>query len=265
MNHIVSLSGGTSSAVAANRVIERYDKNKIALWFADTLWEDQDLYRFLDDLESYWGIPIHRSIQGKTPLEVFTDAKIIPNSRFAPCSRMLKLRPFRKFLRKHPKPVTVHLGIDWTESHRMERPKATYEEMEGVSVDFPLMWEPYANPPHRVETESWGIKTPRMYDMGYPHNNCGGRCIRQGIKTWERTHTYFNDRYNEVADWEEKQIERFPQLQGRGIARNHENYNDNSQPYRTLKEYEKKFLDGKQAVMPMFESNDDTFACICDY
>ena len=75
----------------------------------------------------------------------------------------------------------------------------------------------------------------------------------------------FNDRYNEVSDWEEKQIERFPQLQGRGIARNHENYNDNSQPYRTLKEYEKKFLDGKQAVMPMFESNDDTFACICDY
>tara|TARA_R110000824_G_scaffold82277_6_gene206293 strand:- start:505 stop:657 length:153 start_codon:yes stop_codon:yes gene_type:complete len=47
MNHIVSLSGGISSAVAANRVIERYDKDKVTLWFADTLWEDQDLYRFL--------------------------------------------------------------------------------------------------------------------------------------------------------------------------------------------------------------------------
>ena len=47
MNHIASLSGGTSSAVAANRVIERYDKDKITFWFTITFWEDQDLYRFL--------------------------------------------------------------------------------------------------------------------------------------------------------------------------------------------------------------------------
>ena len=42
--HIVSLSGGTASAVAAERVINRYGKDNVTLWFADTLCEDEDLY-----------------------------------------------------------------------------------------------------------------------------------------------------------------------------------------------------------------------------
>ena len=45
MKHIVSLSGGTASAVAANRVIQRKGKDNVILWFADTSWEDEDLYR----------------------------------------------------------------------------------------------------------------------------------------------------------------------------------------------------------------------------
>ena len=43
MQHIVSLSGGSASAVAADRVIERYGSDSVTLWFADTLWEDEDL------------------------------------------------------------------------------------------------------------------------------------------------------------------------------------------------------------------------------
>ena len=54
MKHIVSLSGGTASAVAANRVIQRKGKDNVILWFADTSWEDEDLYRFLIDLENFW-------------------------------------------------------------------------------------------------------------------------------------------------------------------------------------------------------------------
>ena len=55
MKHIVSLSGGTASAVAADRVLKRYGAEDTTLWFADTSWEDEDLYRFLIDLEEYWG------------------------------------------------------------------------------------------------------------------------------------------------------------------------------------------------------------------
>jgi hypothetical protein len=43
MQHIVSLSGGTASAVAADRVLTRYGPENTTLWFADTSWEDEDL------------------------------------------------------------------------------------------------------------------------------------------------------------------------------------------------------------------------------
>ena len=151
MQHIVSLSGGTASAVAADRVLTRYGPENTTLWFADTSWEDEDLYRFLEDLEAYWKVTIVRYKDGRTPLEVAEQASIIPNNNIAPCSFKLKVEPFRKFIEQLPKPITVHLGMDFTEQHRMISPKAKYEEIEGITVDFPLMWEPVAMPPQRFE------------------------------------------------------------------------------------------------------------------
>ena len=90
MKHIVSISGGSASAVAADRVIKRYGSENVTLWFADTLWEDEDLYRFLDDLESRWEKKIVRFTDGRTPLQVAEDRKLIPNSWAAPCSHLLK-------------------------------------------------------------------------------------------------------------------------------------------------------------------------------
>ena len=102
MKHIVSLSGGTASAVAAHRVIERYGAENTVLWFADTKWEDEDLYRFLDDLEKFFQIPIQRYVDGRTPLEVAEQRKLIPNNRMAPCSLELKVYPFSKFVKQLP-------------------------------------------------------------------------------------------------------------------------------------------------------------------
>ena len=201
MKHIVSLSGGTASAVAADRVLKRYGAEDTTLWFADTSWEDEDLYRFLKDLEAYWGVTIVRYTDGRTPLEVAEQASIIPNQRRAPCSLQLKIKPFTDYITAMPKPLTVHLGLDFTEMHRSERPKAEYEKIPGVTVDLPLLWEPVAKPPHRYAVEEWGIETPRLYKLGFPHNNCGGRCVRQGVNEWLRLKHTFPDRFIEVADW----------------------------------------------------------------
>ena len=86
MKHIVSLSGGSASAVAAERVINRYGLENTILWFADTLWEDEDLYRFLEDLEMRWEKKIIRHTDGRNPLQVAEDRKLIPNSWAAPVS-----------------------------------------------------------------------------------------------------------------------------------------------------------------------------------
>lgn len=203
MQHIVSLSGGISSAFAADRVINRYGRDNVKLWFADTNWEDEDLHRFMADCMKRWGGELITYKDGRTPLQVAEHKKIIPNQRRAPCTEVLKIWPFRRFLRKQAKPLTVHLGMDWREQDRMARPKKKYEAIKGVTVDFPLMWEPWIEENYFdiVENE-WGIKPARAYANGFTHDNCGGRCIKAGIKHWLTLKKHYPERFAEVRDWE---------------------------------------------------------------
>lgn len=207
MKYICSLSGGVASAVATDRAIQRYGRENVTLWFADTSWEDPDLYRFLDDLMQRWGGDLIRYKDGRTPLQIAETQNIIPNSRIAPCTKELKIFPFRRYLKTVPKPVTVLLGLDWKEQHRHEGPRRNYESIEGVTVDYPLMWKPFEHQPYQTVVFSWGIKVPVLYALGWGHNNCGGRCVKQGMKDWLRLRQEFPERFNDVRDWETQQRE----------------------------------------------------------
>ena len=248
--------------MAADRVIERYGKENVILWFADTSWEDEDLYRFLADCEARWGITVTRFCDGRTPLEVAEQASIIPNQRRAPCSLQLKVKPFTNFITDLPKPITVHLGLDFTEVHRMDRPKAEYEKIPGVTVDLPLMWEPVAMPPHRRVTEEWGLETPRLYKMGFPHNNCGGRCVRQGIKEFQRLKHAFPGRFAEVAEWEQRQREKGGARADYAILRDRRG--GELRPM-TLNAIADKMGEQIPLGVNMEESNEDVISCFCDY
>jgi hypothetical protein len=262
MKHFISLSGGTASAVAADRVLTRYGRNDTVLWFADTMWEDEDLYRFLSDLEAYWEKTIVRYTNGQTPLEVASKKSIIPNNKIAPCSLELKIKPGLEFVAKLAKegPVTVHMGLDFTEMHRGAKPKESYESIEGVSFDLPLLWKPIANPPHRKVTESWGIKTPRLYDLGFPHNNCGGRCVRQGIREWVRLKATFPERFKEVKEWEAAQRAKGGPRAKYSIAKNQSGSKVFSLP---LDELERRYAQGQQLFLGSEPSQEDAFGCFC--
>ncbi len=259
MHHIVSISGGSASAVAADRVINKYGSENVTLWFADTLWEDEDLYRFLEDLEYRWEKTIVRFTDGRTPLEVAEDKKLIPNSWAAPCSHVLKQIPFRDFLNKMEKPVTVHLGLDFTEEHRHAKPKEIYESIDGVSVEFPLMWKPLAHMGYTNTIESWGIKPPRLYSLGFPHNNCGGRCVRQGIKEWLRLKQFMPERFNEVKDWETEQRNKGGARANRSILKDRKG--GTTKPL-TLARLER---DNSDTQVDMFATQGDSYSCFCEY
>lgn len=205
MRYVVSLSGGKASAVAAERAIARYGRGAVDLFFADTSWEDEDLYRFLDDCLARWGGDLIRHTDGRTPLQVFEDQHIIPTQRIAPCTFKLKIAPFRRWLTAQPKPLTVLLGLDWRERHRLDAPRRNYGALAGVAVDFPLLWTPLEYRPYGDVVRSWGIAEPRMYAQGFPHNNCGGRCVKQGQGEWLRLREAFPARFAEVRDWEQAQ------------------------------------------------------------
>jgi 3'-phosphoadenosine 5'-phosphosulfate sulfotransferase (PAPS reductase)/FAD synthetase len=249
MKHVVSLSGGTASAVVGDLVLKKYGRDNVTLFFMDTNWEDEDLHRFLKDLESYWEKEIVRVKDGRTPLQVGEDVKFMLNSRVRQCSIQLKIKPFKEMILKHEKPVTIHLGLDWSEEHRMATPKKQYEEIKGVFVDYPLIWKPITTKKYSEIVESWGIEIPRMYKMGYPHNNCGGRCIAQGRATWKRTQHFFPERYQEVQDWEEKMEKWLPTAKGKTIVKG-----------TSLKELAKVGQD----QMSMFTA-EDSYGCFCAY
>lgn len=261
VNYVVSISGGVASAVAADRALQRY--GDVSLWFADTLWEDPDLHRFLQDLELHWGRPILKYADGRTPLEVAEEEQVIPNSSIAPCSRELKIKPFRSFLERVEKPVTVLLGLDWREQHRMDAPRKHYGSMLGVYVDFPLMWTPLEVRPYTEVVESWGIAPPRLYALGFPHNNCGGRCVRQGIAEWGRLRRTFPERYQEVRDWELEQRSKGGARSGRSILRDRRRGEDRPMTLASLEQRLRREVIRyvrKTVRLPQ----DDRSACFCN-
>ena len=185
MKNVVAISGGLASAIMANSVLSKIDDNA-ELVFTDTKWEDPDLYRFLDDLESYWGIEITRLSDGRNPEQLFYDEGILGSNRVPICSRLLKAKILQEYVKKYDS-VTVYFGIDLSEEHRAPRITNIYDQLK-VYTRFPLIEKRvFSNKKQfawEVE-ENWGIVIPRLYREGFPHNNCNGGCVRQGEKYWK--------------------------------------------------------------------------------
>lgn len=270
MRHIVSLSGGTASAVATDRVINRYGRHKVDLWFANTSWEDEDLHRFIADCKQRWGGNILHYRDGRTPLQVAEDQKIIPNQMLAPCSFRLKTDPFEAFLWKTIRPVTVHIGLNWDEEQtridkrrywqriggKPHRPNGYATRVPGVYEDYPLLWKPLCWDT-QAEVRSWGIEIPRLYKMGFPHNNCGGRCVKQGIAEWNRLRIHLPERFAEVRNWEQAQRAKGGKLANYAICRDQSG--GKVKPLTLLE------IENRNQPADNQPAQEDLFGCFCNY
>jgi hypothetical protein len=199
IRHVVMYSGGITSWAAARHVADRHGTSNLTLLFADTGAEDEDLHRFNRDVEANIGIPITAVSDGRTPQQVFRDVRFLGNTRIAPCSHLLKQEPCRQWMEANTNPATttIYLGIDWSEMHRIPSIERNWAPWP---VRFPLCDPPY------VDKRGWiaaaraaGIEPPRLYGLGFAHNNCGGACVRGGQAQWTHLLRAFPDRY---ADWE---------------------------------------------------------------
>jgi len=178
--HIVMFSGGIGSYLAAKRVIQEHGTEHVTLLFADTLQEDQDLYRFLDDAASCLGVPVTRIAEGRTPWQVFKDARFLGNSRVDLCSKALKRDPCYRWLEENCEPgaCRIYVGIDWSESHRYEKIRDRNKVWRYYA---PLCEPPYLSPAQAKQAViDDGIRIPRLYTEGFAHNNCGGFCVKAG-------------------------------------------------------------------------------------
>lgn len=188
MRYLVQYSGGAGSYEAARRVIEREGAASVTLLFADTKIEDPDLYRFLDQTEALLGVPITRLADGRTPWEVFRDVRFIGNTRADPCSKVLKRELCDRWRDANfdREDTVVVLGLDWTETHRIEGATARFASM-GWRTEFPLNERPWFDKAAVLaDLAAKGVEMPRLYRLGFAHNNCGGFCIKAGLGHFER-------------------------------------------------------------------------------
>lgn len=197
---IAMFSGGVGSWAAAKRAKERFDT--ITLLFTDTLIEDPDLYRFLDEAAADVGAPLVKVADGRTPWQVFHDVRMLGNSRIAPCSRVLKQEPARRWVEENAPGAAIVLGLDWTEEHRLAPAQRGWAPHLVVA---PLTERPYlAKSELLAKLDAAGIARPSLYQEGFLHNNCGGGCVRAGMGQFRHLYRARPETY---AEWEAGEAE----------------------------------------------------------
>ena len=245
MTYQISFSGGIGSAVSALIAHEKgLDYNLI---FADTLIEDEDLYRFNKDIARVTGKDIVHLTDGRTPWDVYADRKWIGNTRTAHCSTELKTKPVQEWLKHNAKESDpLVLGMEWSEKDRIDRAAANWAPRPVVSL---LNRYKIIRPMFEPMLANYGIKKPRLYDQGYQHNNCGGYCCKAGLVQFERLYRTNPKRFA----YHEKEMERVMAEIGptarpflRKVAGGITNY-------ITLKEF-REDLDAGTMELPMFDS-----------
>jgi len=207
IKHLVMFSGGVCSWAAAKRVVAKEGAENVTLLFADTKMEDEDLYRFLDESAENVGAPLIKIADGRNPWEVMESQSVIGNSRIAPCTSVLK----RKILNKwrddncNPESTTIHFGISWDEEHRLKKVQAMASPWKCAG---PMTDAPYLTKPQMIEwLKCEGIEPPRLYKMGFPHNNCGGFCVKAGqahfallLRTMPERYRYHEKKESSLRD-----------------------------------------------------------------
>jgi len=194
VKHIINFSGGMGSFAEAYFCCKLFGVENCILLFADVLIEDEDLYRFVNETILFLGFNGHNYVEiceGKTPFEIFKLKNIMGSRILDPCSELLKREPLWKFINKfHKEDIHVHLGIDYSEIHRL---------VKTASIKSPYICRSILCENGLVLNKSFSerfdIKRPRLYDWGLGHNNCGGYCIKAGMGHYRNLFKANKERY----------------------------------------------------------------------
>jgi len=259
--HVAMFSGGAASAYVAYQMVQAHGKENCLLFFTNTLWEDEDNYRFMHEISDYIGLDITERMDGRTPEEVFYDYRFLGNSRLAKCSEELKVYQTIVFLeelrdQRNLEPI-LYFGIGPHETHRSDNLKEFYNHrpVEPIETRFPMI-ETFRDDidVKSIIQEDWGIKLPRMYELGFSHANCGGRCVRGGFQHYAQLYKIWPDRYALQEEMEENFRKNF--------EKNVSILKKDGGPY-TLREYRERM--DREGTENFLKIQDETVPCVCSF
>ena len=165
--------------------------------------------------------------------------KFIGNTRIDPCSKHLKRDLIKKWIHSNyaADEVIIWVGIDISEEHRL---KAITEnnkpyEYRSIMIDKGLLVD-------NNTKKSWctanGIKLPKLYSLGFSHNNCGGFCVKAGLGQFKKLYELLPEIYAENERQEQEAIKNNPKL--KSFLRKTIN---GKLTYISMKEYREKYLE----------------------
>lgn len=255
VKHIISFSGGMGSFAEAYFCCQLYGVENCILLFANVLIEDEDLYRFLNESILFLKFSGHNYVElceGKTPFDIFKEKNNMGSRYIDPCSEMLKRNPLTDWVRNNFKPweCQVHLGIDYSEIHRLERAceyKKPYIYRSLLCENKLIL--------NKSFSERFGIKRPRLYDWGLGHNNCGGYCVKAGMGHYKKLFEANKERYIQHEDSEQDVYANIKT--NFKILRKTTN---GEKEYMSLKDFRIKYLENNSTTV---EDNQEFGGCGC--
>ena len=194
---VVWFSCGAASAVAAKYAVKKYKNCEIV--YCDTGGEHPSNKQFLKDVEKWIGkdITILKNHKYEDHFDVFEKTKYLYGNLGSRCTVELK----KKLRLDYQRADDIHiLGYTYDEKGRADKFENRNPEL---SVDWILV-------ENQITKENclgiiWQseIKMPKMYDLGYNHNNCIG-CVKGGMGYWNKIRKDFPDHFNRMAKIERK-------------------------------------------------------------
>jgi hypothetical protein len=171
MRHVVALSGGKDSTAMALRLaeIEPREYLYVCTPTGDELPEMFAHWRRLGELLGKQILPItyHTGLKG-----LIREQKMLPNFRARFCTRLLKIEPYRAFLKRNT-PLTSYVGL---RADEMGRAGGAYQDIDGVVMRFPLReW-------------GWDVGAVHAYlavrGVNLPARTDCARCYHQRLSEW---------------------------------------------------------------------------------
>ena len=189
---VVWFSCGAASAVAAKFALKKYKNCEIV--YCDTGGEHESNKQFLKDCEKWLKrkITILKNEKYVDHFDVFKKERYLYGHLGSRCTVELK----KKLRLEYQKPDDIHIfGYTFDEKNRAEKFESHNPEL---FVDWILIEKEVSKENCLGILWQSGIKLPKMYDLGYNHNNCIG-CVKGGMGYWNKIRKDFPDHYNKMA------------------------------------------------------------------
>jgi len=199
MSIISWFSTGVTSAVATKIALEQYSNVRII--YIDIATQHPDSLRFLKDCQDWFGqeIEIHRSEKYTDHFDVIEKTRYINGAYGARCSLELK-KKVRYKIEDESEWDGQGFGFDFSK-HEIERAERFKKEYPDSKPVFPLIDAKLNKGECHGILLNAGIKQPKMYDLGYPNNNCVG-CVKGGAGYWNAIRRDFPITFERMAKLE---------------------------------------------------------------